>query len=158
HGALPRLGSTLAIILLGLLACAGCAGTATTRATPSISLDAALGQDTVYVTTTIGTSISNPGFLVALDAETGPPRWSRSAAGTMGVPVAANGTVFMAADDGKVYAFDAATGKPRWTFQRTVGVGFNTGFDGYLALGNGLLYVDSDGGAVYALDPATGRQ
>jgi outer membrane protein assembly factor BamB len=140
---------------------AGCAsaapGAAATSTPRPIALDPALAGDTVYITTSIGTGVSLDGYLLALNAETGKLRWSSHAAGTIGVPVVGQGTVYMAASDGKVYAFATDTGKLRWQFQRTTGVGTNTGFDGYPTLAGQTLYVDSDGGAVYALDAASGK-
>jgi outer membrane protein assembly factor BamB len=153
-----RLYSGLTLILLAtLVLLAGCAAGAG-KSTVTVHLDSALSGQTVYVETTIGESVTSPGYLVALNAATGKLRWSSSAAGTIGVPIVANGTVYIAPTDGKVYAFAAGTGKEIWEFQRTTGVSTRTGLDGYPTLSAGVLYVDSDGGAVYALDAATGKQ
>jgi len=126
--------------------------------TPTVSLGSSLAQHTIYVTTTIGASLHNDGFLVALDAETGKLRWQTNTAGTIGIPAVGNGAVYVAGDDGNVYAVNATTGQKLWTFQRTVGVSDNSGYDGYVALSGQTLYVNSDGAAVYALDAATGHQ
>ncbi|MGH2516480.1 MAG: PQQ-binding-like beta-propeller repeat protein, partial [Ktedonobacterales bacterium] len=159
----PRPGLLLALLTLLLAACAS--GPAAQRppatqptATPAASLDAQLAQESLYVTTTIGQTVSNPGFLEALNAQTGASRWKFSTNGSIGVPVVANGTVYIAPDDGSVRAVNSTTGKQVWSFARTVGVSTRTGFDGYPAIANGVLYVCTDGGAVYALDATTGKQ
>jgi outer membrane protein assembly factor BamB len=162
HIAPFRFGTLLLVSLTAIIGViSGCASTqsgATATPTPRlVAIDPALASDTVYITTTIGTGVSNDGYLVALNAQSGKLRWSSHAAGSIGVPVVGQGTMYMAASDGKVYAFATDTGKQRWQFQRTTGVGTNTGFDGYPTLAGQTLYVDSDGGAVYALDPATGQ-
>jgi outer membrane protein assembly factor BamB len=88
---------------------------------------------------------------------TGALRWS-SAAGSAdrveGSPIIGpDGTVYIGADDGKVYAFDGATGTIRWAAAVQT-----TGVDSTAALGaDGSLYVGAGSGVV-ALDAATGHQ
>src|SRR5579872_3379850 len=158
-----RSGLLLASLALVLAACSSgpaAQGTPATKptATTVVSLDPKLAQETIYITTTVGLGETNPGYLEAINAQTGVPRWKLSTSGTIGVPVVANGSVYIAPDDGSIRAVNAATGTQVWSFMRTVGVGNGTGFDGYPAIAGNTLYVCSDGGAVYALDAATGKQ
>lgn len=67
--------------------------------------------------------------------------------------IGADGTVYLGADDGKVYAYNGATGAIRWavTVQRQ-------GVDASAAVGaGGVVYVGA-GHAMVALDPVTGAE
>jgi outer membrane protein assembly factor BamB len=127
HIAPLRFGTLLLVSLIAIAGViTGCASThsevAAATATPRpVALDPALASDTVYVTTTIGTGGSSDGYLVALNAQTGKLRWSSHAAGTIGVPVVGQGTVYMAASDGKVYAFRAGDGSLAWVYHAAGG-------------------------------------
>jgi eukaryotic-like serine/threonine-protein kinase len=150
---------SLAAALMAL-ALAGCAGqTVAPRATVTpVAADARLAGQLVYVSVGTGAGITTPGIVEALNAQTGALVWKAQTVTTSGEPVVANGTLFVAADDGTVRAFDATTGAPRWSFTRTVGVSSQLGLDGYVAVSGDTVFVTSDGGAVYALDAATGKQ
>jgi outer membrane protein assembly factor BamB len=152
---------SLAVVLLlaaGLAACGGQAVTPSATATP-VKADVRLAGQFVYVAVDLSTdSVTTPGLVEALNAQTGAVVWKASSFATGGRPVVSNGTLYIGADDGTVRAFDAATGAPRWSFTRTVGVGSQLGLDGYVAVSGDTVVVTSDSGAVYALDAATGKQ
>lgn len=158
-----RRALALGVTLISLLAsaCGGSAsttarGTATATASPTPApLDAALATKSIYMTALDGTGTSSPGALVALNAETGTVRWSFAPRGMAATPVLANGTVYIAPEDDKVYAVDASSGIPRWAFQRTDGSA-NAGFDGYPAVDGSVVYVTCDAGSVYALNTGDG--
>ena len=158
-----RRALALGVALLGLLAsaCGGSAsatvsGPATAKPSPtSVPLDVGLATQAVYVGDLNGTGTSSPGALVSLNAQTGAVRWSFAPRGLAGTPVLANGSVYIAPQDGNVYAVGAAKGTPRWTFQRTGGTA-KKGFDGYAAVEGSVVYVTSDFGTVYALNIADG--
>jgi outer membrane protein assembly factor BamB len=160
-----RRALALGVALIGVLAsaCGGstaptASGTATAKPSPTgVPLDAALATQSVFVGDLNGTGTSSPGGLFALNAQTGAVRWSFAPRALAGTPVLANGTVYIAPEDGNAYAVDAATGTPRWTFQRTGGSA-NTGFDGYTAVEGPVVYVTSDFGSVFALNTSGGSQ
>jgi len=60
----------------------------------------------------------NDGSVRAFDTETGEQEWQFYTDGPVRfAPVAANGKVYAASDDGRLYCLDAGTGQPRWTFR-----------------------------------------
>ncbi|HEX9037993.1 MAG TPA: PQQ-binding-like beta-propeller repeat protein [Ktedonobacterales bacterium] len=123
-----------------------------------INLPATLGTQSIFVTVSLGQQVQNPGETLALNAQTGAPRWKTATGGTGGTPAVVGGAVYLATEDGSIWALDAASGKPRWSFTRSAGVGSQYGFDGYATVSGVNVFVSSDGGAVYALDISTGRQ
>jgi outer membrane protein assembly factor BamB len=95
-------------------------------------------------------------ILVALDAATSQERWRVRLAGTQpldewDVPLAVDGTVYVAATDSNAYAFDAATGAERWR------VPIGPAMPNPPALADGLLVFPLLEGLV-ALDAATGAE
>jgi len=91
-----------------------------------------------------------PGFLVALDADTGEKLWRFRAGVNESSPLVAGGMVFFGTWDGKVYAVDTGTHKPVWTYQTGDKV------KGGVAYSKGTIYIGSYDGKLYALDAATG--
>jgi alcohol dehydrogenase (cytochrome c) len=76
------------------------------------------------------------GELVALNAATGRPLWSRKLPSPdFGCATAAGSAVFTSAYTGRVYAFDQHTGRTLWTTQEPAGV------NGCVAVAGGLLVV-----------------
>ena len=91
-----------------------------------------------------------PGYLVALDADTGKRLWRFKAGVNESPPLVANGIVYFGTWDGKVYALDAETHKPVWTYQTGDKV------KGGAAFSKGTVYSGSYDGNLYALDGRTG--
>ncbi len=93
----------------------------------------------------------------AIDAMTGARLWQNTDVGIVlssylydnGAAVA-NGMVYFASSEGKVYALNASTGVLVWTFSNTYGT------YGSPAIANGVAYVVTGDSVVYALDAATG--
>ena len=91
-----------------------------------------------------------PGYLVALDADTGKRLWRFRAGVNESSPLVANGIVYFGTWDGKVYALDAERHKPVWTYQTGDKV------KGGVAFAKGTVYAGSYDGKLYALDARTG--
>ncbi len=111
----------------------------------NISLDAAEGRVLVSVSTPQG------GRVLALDEGNGARLWEAAIPADPGAPLAANGSVYLAA--GRVFAWDAKTGRLRWRSPE-----FGAG--GMLAMCGNTLYVGAvhaQGPTLVALDPSTGR-
>ena len=71
-----------------------------------------------------------------------------------GVPVVADGTMYIGAMSGDVVALDAATGKLKWRFKSPYGNQNNRG----VAVAEGKVFFGAAGGHLIALDAATGNQ
>ncbi len=101
-------------------------------------------KDTVYVNT-LGHK------LIALDTETGKPRWvfDKPKGALAGSPTFSDGTLYVGSFDNHLYAVDAANGNLRWAFDAK-----NWIWDGP-AVVSGTLYFGDVSGNVYALDAAT---
>jgi outer membrane protein assembly factor BamB len=91
-----------------------------------------------------------PGFLVALDADTGKQLWRFRSGVNESSPLLVKGVLYFGTWDGKVYAVDARTGEQLWTFQTDDKV------KGGAAYAKGILYIGSYDGHLYALDAQTG--
>ena len=103
-------------------------------------------DDTVF-------AASRAGEVVALDRETGKPRWSR----TLNVPLSsgvggADGALFVSTNDGVILALNATDGQLLWEAQASseVLVPVSAGF--------GTVVVRSADGRLLSLDPATGEE
>jgi outer membrane protein assembly factor BamB len=92
-----------------------------------------------------------PGYVVALDADTGEDLWRFEAGVIESSPLLVDGLLYVGSWDGKVYAIDVATHEERWSFQ--------TGDEvkAAVAYREGVVYVGSYDGAMYALDALTGE-
>jgi outer membrane protein assembly factor BamB len=93
----------------------------------------------------------NDGVVVAYHADTGRVAWRRPTALNESSPLVANGRVYVADWDGRVWALDARTGRTRWIFRAGGRI------KGSLAFAGGRVYVGAYDGRVYALDARTGR-
>jgi outer membrane protein assembly factor BamB len=95
---------------------------------------------------------SSPGFLVAMDAETGAELWRFRTRVVESSPLIVEDTIYFGTFDDKLHALDAASGRPRWTVQ--------TGDDvkGGPAFSKGTIYFASYDGKVYAVDARTGNK
>jgi outer membrane protein assembly factor BamB len=92
-----------------------------------------------------------PGFMVAMDADTGRELW-RFRAGVMeSSPLVLDGTLYFGTFDDRLYALDASTGRVRWRFQADDDV------KGGPAFAKGTIYFGGYDGKVYAVDARTGR-
>ena len=93
-----------------------------------------------------------PGYIVALDADTGRELWRFQAGVIESSPVLVDGLLYFGSWDRKVYALDVRTRTPRWTFE--------TGDEvkAAPAYADGVVYVGSYDGKVYALDARTGKE
>jgi outer membrane protein assembly factor BamB len=92
-----------------------------------------------------------PGYMVALDAETGERLWRFEAGVIESSPLIANGLLYFGSWDRKVYALDLATHEPRWTFETGDEIKAAPSYS------NGTIYIGSYDGQMYALDAATGE-
>jgi outer membrane protein assembly factor BamB len=93
-----------------------------------------------------------PGYMVALDAETGEELWRFRAGVTESSPLLVDGLLYFGSWDRKMYALDAKTGRVKWAF--STGDKIKDG----AAYGNGTIYFGSYDGKVYALDARTGKR
>jgi outer membrane protein assembly factor BamB len=93
----------------------------------------------------------SPGFLIAMDAETGDELWRFRAGAVESSPLIVDGTIYFGTFDDKLYALNARSGRVRWAVQ--------TGDDvkGGPAFARGTIYFGSYDGKVYAVDARTGK-
>ena len=92
-----------------------------------------------------------PGFLVAMDAETGKELWRFKAGAIESSPLFVNGVLYFGTFDDKLYALEARTRKVRWAYK----TGDNV--KGGPIFHRGNIYFGSYDGKVYAVDAATGK-
>ena len=95
---------------------------------------------------------SAPGYLVALDPETGREQWRFEAGVTETSPLVVDGTVYFGSWDRQIYALDAATGAEKWSYATGDQV------KSAVAYRNGTVYAGSYDGRIYALDATTGEE
>jgi outer membrane protein assembly factor BamB len=95
---------------------------------------------------------SAPGYIVALDPETGEERWRFESGVTETSPLIVDGTLYFGSWDRRVYALDAATGAEKWSFETGDQVKSAAAFR------NGTIYTGSYDGRMYALDAETGEE
>ncbi len=93
-----------------------------------------------------------PGYVVALDADTGERRWRFKTGVNESSPVLNGGVLYFGTWDGSVYALDTTSVKPLWTFET------NDKVKGGVALARGILLAPSYDGNLYALDAKTGEE
>lgn len=93
-----------------------------------------------------------PGYVVALDAETGRELWRFRAGVVESSPLLVDGVLYFGSWDKKMYALDATTHRVKWSF--AAGDEIKDG----PAYANGTIYFGSYDGKVYALDARTGRK
>jgi outer membrane protein assembly factor BamB len=92
-----------------------------------------------------------PGFMLAMDADTGEELWRFRARAVESSPLLHQGTLYFGTFDRRLYALDARTGEVRWSFETDDRV------KGAPAFWRGLVFTGSYDGKVYALDAETGR-
>ena len=92
-----------------------------------------------------------PGYVVAMDAETGEELWRFRSGVVESSPLVVGGTLYFGSWDHKVYALDAKTGDVRWSF--TTGDKVKAG----PAFAKGLVVIGSYDDKVYALDARRGK-
>jgi outer membrane protein assembly factor BamB len=96
---------------------------------------------------------SNPtGFLIAMNARTGRPKWRFNAQPIESSPLLRNGKLYVGSWDGNVYAIAAKNGKQVWAHQTGDRVNNSAA---YL---KGRIYIANDSGTLYALNAGTGQQ
>ncbi|MGH2533542.1 MAG: PQQ-binding-like beta-propeller repeat protein [Thermomicrobiales bacterium] len=89
----------------------------------------------------------------ALDAFSGPPRWTFLTEGeVISSPAVADGLVYVGSNDGNLYAINADTGTERWRFTA------DNAIQSSPAVVGGVVYVASDDTFLYAVDAATGEE
>ena len=93
-----------------------------------------------------------PGYLVAMDAETGEELWRFRTGVTESPPLLVDGVVYFGSWDKKMYALDAKTHRVKWTFA--------TGdkIKDAAAYADGTIYFGSYDRKVYAVDARTGSK
>jgi outer membrane protein assembly factor BamB len=95
---------------------------------------------------------SNPtGFLIAMNARTGRPKWRFNAQPIESTPLLRNGKLYVGSWDGNVYAIRARNGKRVWAHQTGDRVNNSAA---YL---KGRIFIANDGGTLYALNAGSGR-
>jgi outer membrane protein assembly factor BamB len=92
-----------------------------------------------------------PGFMLALDAETGRELWRFRAGVVETSPLLIDGTLYFGSWDRKMYAMDVRTRKIRWTFR--AGDEIKTA----PAYSKGTIYFGAYDNRMYAVDARTGR-
>jgi outer membrane protein assembly factor BamB len=93
-----------------------------------------------------------PGYIVALDAETGRELWRFEAGVIESSPALVDGVLYFGSWDRKVYALDVQTHQVRWTFETGNEVKAAPAYSG------GTIYIGSYDGQMYALDAQTGQE
>ncbi|MDQ3669001.1 MAG: PQQ-binding-like beta-propeller repeat protein [Actinomycetota bacterium] len=92
-----------------------------------------------------------PGYLVALDAETGEEAWRFKAGVTESSPLLVDGVLYFGSWDKKIYALDAKTRRVLWTHLTGDKV------KGGAAYAKGTVYIGAYDGKVYALGAKSGK-
>ncbi len=94
---------------------------------------------------------SQPGYMVAMNAETGKELWRFQAGVIETSPLLIGNILYFGSWDGKLYALDVRTRKPKWTF--------STGGElkGGPVYSNGTIFFGSYDNRMYAVDARTGR-
>ena len=95
---------------------------------------------------------SAPGYLVALDPDTGEEKWRFEAGVTETSPLVVDGTVYFGSWDRRIYALDADTGTEQWSYATGDQV------KSAVAFRDGTVYAGSYDGRMYALDAKTGEE
>ena len=95
---------------------------------------------------------SNPtGFLIAMNAKTGRPKWRFNAQPIESSPLLRNGKLYVGSWDGNVYAINAKNGRKAWAHQTGDRVNNSAA---YL---KGRIFIANDAGTLYALNAGSGR-
>ena len=92
-----------------------------------------------------------PGYVKALDLQTGKSRWRYYTGRAEPSPVIRNGIAYLGATNGNIYALDLDRHRPRWVFHGGVKVTSSPAL-----VGKRLYYGDYAGGVI-ALDARNGR-
>jgi outer membrane protein assembly factor BamB len=95
---------------------------------------------------------SSPGFLIAMDADTGAELWRFEAGVIESSPLLVDRVLYFGSWDHKLYALDVATQQVLWAFE--------TGDEikDAPAYANGTVFIGSYDGKVYAVDAKTGEE
>jgi outer membrane protein assembly factor BamB/ribosomal protein L40E len=105
----------------------------------AFSAPAAVTADTVYLA-------SREGLVLALNADTGETRWSKTIKGSVWAsPLMVGSDLYIATRDGALYVFDAKTGEQR----RQLAIG--GGVSGQIVVAGGTMYLPSIDGTLYAV-------
>jgi outer membrane protein assembly factor BamB len=95
---------------------------------------------------------SNPtGFLIAMNARTGRPKWRFNAQPIESSPLLRNGKLYVGSWDGNVYAIRAKDGKKAWAVQTGDRVNNSPAYF------EGRIFVANDAGTLYAINAGSGR-
>jgi outer membrane protein assembly factor BamB len=95
---------------------------------------------------------SSPGYLVAMDADSGAELWRFEAGVIESSPLLVDGVLYFGSWDHKLYAVEASTQRVLWAFE--------TGDEikAAPAYANGIVFIGSYDGKVYAVDARTGKE
>jgi outer membrane protein assembly factor BamB len=95
---------------------------------------------------------SNPtGFVIAMNARSGRPKWRFNAQPVESSPLLRNGKLYFGSWDGNVYAIRAKNGRKAWALQTGDRVNNSPAYF------KGRIYVANDSGTVYAINAGSGR-
>jgi outer membrane protein assembly factor BamB len=94
---------------------------------------------------------SQPGYMVAMDADTGKELWRFRTGVIESSPLLVDNILYFGSWDGKLYALDVRTHKPKWTF--SVGGELKGG----PAFSRGTIFFGSYDNRMYAVDARTGK-
>ena len=122
-----------------------------TAAAPTIG-DGVVYQTFMDPTPCVGHEEDAPGYLVAMDADTGKELWRFKSGVTESSALYVDGIVYFGSWDHKMYAIDAKTHRVKWTF--SAGDKIKDG----PAYSNGTIYFGSYDHHAYAVDAATGKK
>ena len=95
---------------------------------------------------------SQPGYMVAMDAETGKELWRFRTGVIESSPLLIGNILYFGSWDKKLYALDVRTRKPRWTFSA------GAELKGGPAYSNGTIFFGSYDDRMYAVDARTGKE
>jgi outer membrane protein assembly factor BamB len=95
---------------------------------------------------------SNPtGFLIAMNARTGRPKWRFNSQPIESSPLLRNGKLYVGSWDGNVYAIRAKNGKKVWAVQTGDRVNNSPAYF------KGRIFIANDAGTLYAINAGSGR-
>lgn len=95
---------------------------------------------------------SNPtGFLIAMNARTGRPKWRFNAQPIESSPLLRNGKLYVGSWDGNVYAIRAKNGKKVWAVQTGDRVNNSPAYF------KGRIFIANDAGTLYAINAGSGK-
>ena len=120
-----------------------------TAASPAVG-DGVVYQPLMYAQPCDKDDTSLPGYMVAMDAETGKVLWRFRAGVIESSPLLIGDLLYFGSWDGKLYALDVKTRKPRWTFAAGGALKGGPAYD------KGTIYFGGYDNRIYAVNARTG--